>query len=159
MRVRVRWLARLVAAAGTAGVVGGTGITGTGCEVPSAPSNARQMAALPTYASWWHEAQECSGLTGDLQQVDWFVVPADGDGGFWCEDGPDHTCAGEWVAPHAIYLAGPGKAYPQGYAVDEWTVKHEMLHDLVGQPGHPDVFDECHLASRTPDGVFGLGHR
>jgi hypothetical protein len=159
MRVRVRLLVRLAAAASTAWVAGGIGVAGAGCEISSAPVNAHRVAAPPSYATWWHETEECSGLTGDLQRVDWFVVPADSDGGFWCADGPDYTCAGEWVAPHSIYLAGPSRTYPVGYVADEWTVKHEMLHDLVGRPGHPTPFADCHLESRTPDGVNGLGRR
>ena len=155
MRRRVVSLSLSVAAAAAACIMAGA--ASVGCEVPVAPENAYRVAALPSYATWWTEDVECSGLTGDLQDVEWYVVPADSDGGFWCEDGPDHTCAGEWVAPHSIYLAGPNKSYPQGYAADEWTVRHEMLHELVGRPGHPRVFDDCHLASRTPSGVYGLG--
>ena len=155
--MRARWAARFLAAAGLIWVTAGTGLAGAGCEVSVAPLDARRAEALPNYATWWRETEACSGLAGDLQRVAWFTVPADSDGGFWCEDGPDHACAGQWVAPHAIYLAGPSKRYPQGYSVDEWTVKHEMLHDLVGQPGHPSVFDDCRLASRTPAGVYGLG--
>jgi len=157
MRLNGRWLARLVAAAGMAALAGGTGVAGAGCAVSTAPVDAHRVAPLATYAAWWADVEACSGLAGDVARVEWFVVPADSDGGFWCEDGPDHTCAGEWVAPHAIYLAGPNRTYPQGYAVDEWTVKHEMLHDLVGHSGHPLEFDECRLASRTPSGVYGLG--
>ncbi len=151
--MRVQWLARMVGAA----MAAGAGLA-AGCEVTTAPpANAMEVVALTSYPSWWHDVEQCSGLTGDLDLVTWYTVPADSDGGFWCQDGPDQTCAGEWVAPHAIFLAGPSKGYPAGYASDEWTVKHEMLHDLVGRPGHPAVFGACQLASRTPSGVFGLG--
>lgn len=156
--MRVRKRARLLAAAGTGWVVVGLLVAGA-CEQSLAPVNARPASALSSYDAWWRETEACSGLNGDLQRVEWFTVPADSDGGFWCEDGPDHTCAGEWMAPHSIFLAGPSPGYPEGYAADEWTVKHEMLHDLVGVPGHPASFDDCRLASRTPDGVYGLGHR
>ena len=155
--MRVRLLLRVAAAAGTVCLAAGAG--GLGCEAPTspAPAHALRVDPLPSYAEWWQEDEACSGLRGDFQNLDWYVVPADSDGGFWCADGPDNTCAGEWVGPHAIYLAGPNRMYPQGYAADEWTVRHEMLHDLVGRPGHPSVFDDCRLASRTPSGVFGLG--
>jgi hypothetical protein len=155
MRRRVVSMGRKVATAAAACIVAGA--AGVGCRVPVAPGNAVRVAAPPSYAAWWSEDLQCSGLTGDLRQVEWYVVPAERDGGFWCADGPDHTCAGEWVAPNSVYLAGPSRTYPDGYAADEWTVRHEMLHDLVGQPGHPPVFDDCRLASRTPDGVYGLG--
>ena len=157
MRRRVISLGLSVVAAAAACVVAGAaGVASAGCEVPLAPENAVRMTALSSYATWWSDDQACSGLTGDLQDIEWYVVPADSAGGFWCEDGPDHACAGEWVAPHSIYLAGPNRTYPQGYSADEWTVRHEMLHDLVGRAGHPPVFDQCHLASRTPSGVYGI---
>ncbi len=128
------------------------------CKVATAPpADARPMAPLPSYRAWWSDVEGCARLTGDLGRVDWYVVPADPTaGGFYCEDGPDHVCAGEWAEPHSIYLAGPSPAYPTGYASDEWTVKHEMLHDLVGRPGHPQEFDYCHLAARSPSGVYGI---
>ena len=157
MRRRVVPLCLSVATAAAACMMAGAaGVASVGCRVPVAPGNAARVVAPPGYAAWWSEDLQCSGLSGDLQKVEWYEVPAESDGGFWCEDGPDHTCAGEWVEPHAIYLAGPSRTYPQGYAADEWTVRHEMLHDLVGAPGHPRVFDDCRLASRTPDGVYGL---
>ena len=158
MRTRSSLVARLAPVLCLASLAAAAGIAGNGCEVATAPPpDAKPMDPLPAYAQWWAEVQSCSGLVGDEQRVAWFEVPADpADGGFWCEDGPDHTCAGEWAEPHSIYLAGPSNHYPLGYVADEWTVKHEMLHDLVGHPGHPQVFDDCHLASRTPSGVYGL---
>ena len=116
----------MLAVAGAACLVAGAGLVSGGCEVSSAPVNARRVTPLATYTDWWQADEACSGLTGDFKNIDWYVVPADSDGGFWCQDGPDHTCAGEWVAPHAIYLAGPNRTYPEGYAVDEWTVRHEI---------------------------------
>jgi hypothetical protein len=158
MRTRSWRVTRLALALGSALIAVVPGVAGSGCEVATAPpADFRPMAVLPSYARWWSEVEACSRLTGDLTRVDWFEVQADSaDGGFACEDGPDHLCAGEWAEPHYIYLAGPSLAYPSGYTVDEWTVKHEMLHDLVGRPGHPEQFDYCHLASRTPSGVYGL---
>lgn len=47
-----------------------------------------------------------------------------------------------------IALAGPNRFFPDGYADDEWTVKHEMLHDLLGTPEHPAAFTTCHLLFR-----------
>jgi len=158
MRPEFALVARLAAGAAATWLVAAAGVAGAGCEVATAPpANARLLAPLPSYQAWWSEVEACSGLTGDEQRVAWYEVPADpDDGGFYCADGPDHTCAGEWAEPHSIYFAGPSTSFPKGYFSDEWTVKHEMLHDLVGRPGHPQVFDDCHLASRTPSGVYGL---
>lgn len=131
----------------------------TACRDATAPlpQGSWRVAASESYTVWWQEVESCSGLTGDLARIAWHEVPADSAyGGFWCEDAPDNECAGEWVSPHDIYLAGPSALMPEGYVADAWTVKHEMLHDLVGRPGHPQVFADCRLDSRTPAGVFGL---
>jgi len=153
--MRVRGSAACAIAAGVALLAGALP---AGCRDVLFPANAQPASALPVYATWWHQVEACSGLTGDLGLVAWYTVPADSVGCFWCEDGPDESCAGEWVAPHAIYLAGPSRFFPQGYGADEWTVKHEMLHDLVGHAGHPRVFNVCGLASRTPAGWYGIGN-
>lgn len=72
-----------------------------------------------------------------MSRVRWFVVP--GSTTFPCEYG---DCRGLWVAPHTIYLSDVAA---HGFFGDFFTVKHEILHDLVGQPGHPDVFQQCGL--------------
>jgi len=46
---------------------------------------------------------------------------------FACSSG---QCAGHWRKDHHIFLAGD-------WATDEMVVRHEMLHDLIGLPGHP----------------------
>ena len=81
---------------------------------------------VPTlYRTWWARTEACSGRTGDFDRVQWFVV--DGPG-FAC---PGGTCAGHWESSHRIYLAGD-------YRNSEMVVRHEMLHELLGRPGHPD---------------------
>jgi hypothetical protein len=57
--------------------------------------------------------------------VHWFVVPGED---FEC---PAGRCTGHWEPPHTVYLA-------QGWAAHEMVVRHEMLHDLIGQAGHPN---------------------
>jgi len=146
-------------AALAAGIVLLSCVTLGGCRDVLYPTDAVRAAAQPDYAAWWSEVEACSALHGDLDLIEWFTVPADSVGGFWCADGPGQECAGEWYAPHTIYLAGPSRYYPDGYGADEWTVKHEMLHDLVGRPGHPRVFDDCGLKSRTPEGWYGIPPR
>jgi hypothetical protein len=159
MPSRFRLVRRWAPALGAVLIAAASGAAVSGCRVATAPpSGARPLDPLPSYAVWWQDVEACSRLTGDVARVDWYQVPADvADGGFACADGPGGRCAGEWAEPHAIYLAGPSPENPAGYAADEWTVKHEMLHDLVGRPGHPEQFDYCHLASRSPAGVYGLG--
>jgi hypothetical protein len=38
---------------------------------------------------------------------------------------------GRWNNDHHIYIAS-------AYLKHELVVRHEMLHDLLGRPGHPD---------------------
>jgi hypothetical protein len=159
MRHGVRWQDRVRAGCLPAWGVAAALLVAASCETATAPrpAGAFRIEAPPGYEQLWQEVEQCSGLSGDLARITWHVAPADtASGGFWCADGPDNACAGEWVAPHDIYLAGSSPADPEGYAADAWTVKHEMLHDLVGRAGHPPVFDDCHLASRTPLGTYGL---
>ena len=77
------------------------------------------------YREWWARTEACSGRTGDFDRVSWFVV--DGPG-FAC---PGGVCAGHWESTHRIFLAGD-------YRQNELVVRHEMLHELLGRPGHPD---------------------
>ncbi len=138
----------LVAAAGA--VVMLPGVTGTGCGAgPIIPSQGQVVVAPPSFAAWWSDVETCSGLAGDLRRVTWVEVPcADGESGFPCAVEPLGLCGGEWYPPHTIWLGGPNSSVPAGYLTDEWTVKHEMLHDLAGTPEHTSVFRDCHLLLR-----------
>ena len=154
------WGTRCARLLGAGSLAAAAGLAAPACEVVTAPpANAQRMEALPDYATWWTEVEACSRLSGDFASIEWYEVPADpDDGGFFCKDAAGESCAGEWSEPHSIYLAGPSAVYPSGYVADEWTVKHEMLHDLVGRPGHPEQFDYCHLRTRSPTGVSGQTH-
>jgi hypothetical protein len=145
----VSYLLPLAAAAAARGVLLLVGISAAGCEAPTAPAGAQRLTPPPVYSQWWHEVEQCSGLTGDMGRISWYVVPCEkGESGFPCDAAPDHLCGGEWEWPHAILLAGPNRVLTQGYADDEWTVKHEMLHDLTQSGEHDDLFKGCHVALR-----------
>jgi hypothetical protein len=145
----VSCVATVAAAAVARVLVAVIGIAGVGCRVTTAPVDGRRVDPPASYAVWWQEVERCSGLTGDVSRIAWYVVPcAPGETGFSCPDTPDHLCAGEWLPPHTIVLAGPNRILPDGYLTDEWTVKHEMLHDLTGSPEHPALFKNCHVALR-----------
>ncbi|HXO86575.1 MAG TPA: hypothetical protein VN803_13730 [Gemmatimonadales bacterium] len=91
-----------------------------------------------TYSVLWTEVETCSQLTGSMSLVNWYIVP--GTTTFKCEYG---ACRGLWVAPHSIYLSDV--AAHDFFGDDFFTVRHEILHDLVGHPGHPQVFEDCGL--------------
>ncbi len=73
-----------------------------------------------------------------MLRVQWYIVP--GTTTFPCDYG---SCRGLWVSPHSIYLSDA--AAHDYFFEDFFTVKHEILHDLVGKPGHPPVFEQCGL--------------
>ena len=78
------------------------------------------------YRVWWEMTQACSGRTGKLSDIEWYVVPGatslNVDGGdvaaYWS---PDHN---------TIVLAGESQ-------MDGGIVRHEMLHSLLYGGGHP----------------------
>lgn len=96
--------------------MGGCGFDPVG-EVPFDPP--------AEYRAWWAATEACSGRRGDFDRVRWFVIEGEG---FQC---PSGRCAGHWEDDHTIYLAS-------AWTRSELVVRHEILHDLIGRPGHPD---------------------
>lgn len=90
------------------------------------PSGAVEIDPPRVYSAWWQLTQSCSGTSRPMSSVRWFVVPGASeitvDGrtaqGFWFERSNRILLAG------AFMLQGP-------------SVRHEMLHALVGGSGHP----------------------
>jgi hypothetical protein len=89
------------------------------------PTGEHSMAAPAEYRAWFSKTQACSGLTGDFGRIKWYIV--DGTD-FPC---PSGKCVGRWNDDHTIYIS-------RAYAENEMVVRHEILHDLIGHPGHPD---------------------
>ena len=77
------------------------------------------------YREWWAKTEACSGRTGNFDRLRWSTIEGFS---FPCSSG---QCAGHWSTTHHIFLATE-------WQMDEMVVRHEMLHDLVGRPGHPD---------------------
>jgi hypothetical protein len=127
------------------------GVGSAGCGEPPTrpPEGAVRLVAPSVYQTWWADVERCAGVTGDIDRIEWYEVPCTaGETGFECPDTPDGLCAGEWKAPHLISLAGPNALFPDGYVNDEFTVKHEILHDLLQTGDHPVTFQECGLMLR-----------
>jgi hypothetical protein len=76
----------------------------------------------PAFAQMWSEVEQCSGLRGDFSAVQFYVVPH-----FSSKEG---VVKGQWYRPHRIVLAATWKNH-------EPTIKHEMMHDLLQDSGHP----------------------
>jgi hypothetical protein len=104
------------------------------------PSGTYLFDAPPAYQAAWDSVEACSGLSGDLARVRWYAVPQDA---FYV--GKTLTF-GAWTPPHTIYVAEWAKDDSLGHYL---TVRHEMLHDLLGGGGegqaHPPVFRTCGL--------------
>jgi hypothetical protein len=83
------------------------------------------MTPPADYRVWFEKTQACSGLTGNFDRIKWYIV--DGQD-FDC---PSGKCVGRWNDDHTIYIA-------RAYSGNEMVVRHEILHDLIGHPGHPD---------------------
>ena len=82
--------------------------------------------------------EACSGRTGNLATVQFYVVP--GVETFETRDGPQ---VGVWIgegASHRIVIAG-------NYQGNEMVVRHELLHTLLRQTGHPEEYfvNRCRL--------------
>ena len=110
-----------------------------GCNVD--PANDVPLDPPPIYREWWVKTQACSGLSGDFDRLSFSTIEGPS---FSCSSG---QCAGHWRGDHHIFLAGD-------WAMDEMVVRHEMLHDLIGRPGHPaPPFGEgCPLTWETWNG-------
>jgi hypothetical protein len=131
--MQVSWApSRLIWAAGLLVALTGCGFDPEG-DVPMDPP--------PVYREWWAKTESCSGRKGNFDRVRWSVIEGRS---FPCSSG---ECAGHWRTDHHIFLAGE-------WIMDEMVVRHEMLHDLLGRPGHPDppFGDGCPLTWESWNG-------
>ena len=106
------------------------------------PAGAVQLAARPDFAAWFSKTEACARVSGQFQQIQWFVVP--GAATFETSEGPK---VGMWEKSGSvarIIIAGR-------YLDHEMVVRHEMLHHLLDREGHPQEFfaDRCHLTWET----------
>ncbi len=91
-------------------------------------SGARPFEPPQTYRSMWAEVEVCAGRTGDFERVRWYQV--EGRGSFEYQG---QSNLGYWWPSHDIVIAG--------HRVDNGRiVRHEMLHDLLNDPGHPSEY-------------------
>ena len=109
-----------------------------GCLDPFAPPiGTHRIDPPPAYRTAWQTVEDCSGLHGDFNRVIWYLIPQPF---YRCGE---RNCLGTWKPPHNIYLSAIA-------AVDSgsryFTVRHEILHDLLGGGSdHPTVFATCGL--------------
>lgn len=96
---------------------------------PRIPAGSRAIDPPTIYRDWWAETQACSGLDAPLDRISWFVVP---DQDTFEYEGRRFD-AHWWSMYHWIVLA-------EAHMQDAATVRHEMLHDLLGRGDHPAAY-------------------
>jgi hypothetical protein len=93
---------------------------------PALPVAATSFTPPPVYSRWWTMVEQCSGLSGSLAAISWFVVPGNS-----VNDGTDSEVSGYWSkASNRIVLA-------DAFRTNGPLVRHEMLHALIQDVGHP----------------------
>lgn len=95
-------------------------------DITALPHGSERFTPPPIYRMWWEMTEACSGRTGKLGDIEWYVVPgsslvrdAGSDvAGFWSPDN------------NTVVLSGESQ-------MDGSVVRHEMLHALLFGAGHP----------------------
>lgn len=93
---------------------------------PVIPAESTPIEPLAVYAQWWNETKACSELDAPLDRISWFVVPHHDTFQYQGRSFDAHW----WATYHWIVLA-------EAHVQDAATVRHEMLHDLLGRGDHP----------------------
>ena len=105
------------------------------CQHPTEPwdeidlSKAIKVEPSAQYVGWWNELEGCSGLSGDIHTVSFYVVPNDSTiqvgsesyWGYWLKKGDRIVLAGAWAG-------------------SEKLVKHEEMHALLQSALHPPEY-------------------
>jgi hypothetical protein len=91
----------------------------------------------PVYALWLAQVKECSGLS-ETAPLTYYVAPR-------VIIGPDGRLAEYIVGRHKIIFG-------LGAETVAWIVRHEQLHSLIDEPGHPDEYykEKCGLLVNPP---------
>lgn len=101
------------------------------------------------YNKWWEEICSCAKLKMTMPAINWFYVePEPGIFGFVCpqKDEGMMRCDGFWKA------AGPEIFIIRYKQMDERTIKHEMLHEILWRSkidqrfmSHHKLFKKCKI--------------
>lgn len=89
------------------------------------PEGAQRYEPPAIYREWFAATEACSAQRGEYFRINWFVVPGPS---FTC---PSGECVAHWRGNHSVFIAQP-------FVESEMVIRHEMLHDIIGRPGHPD---------------------
>src|SRR5205085_12613570 len=95
---------------------------------PAVPLDAVAFLPPAFYGTWWHLTEQCSGMSGSLSNVHWYIIP--GVSLFLLK--------GQLVTGYSV--ASANQIVLAGDMVNDGPdVRHEMLHQLLGAgtTGHP----------------------
>jgi hypothetical protein len=107
------------------------------------PPNAVPLATPIQYGLWWQMVESCSGLSGDLATVRWYVQP----GVETLQVSGIFDAAGVW------FSYGNRILLTESSVADGPTVRHEMLHALLGS-GEKDPHPKLYFRQRC-GGIVG----
>lgn len=104
-------------------------LAASSCDLvdPYLAPGAEPFTPPPVYARWWSMVESCSGITRSINTVDFYVV---GDTKEIPLGNGDQVSAYWSPAGNLIVLA-------EDYRLNGAVVRHEMLHAILRQTGHP----------------------
>lgn len=104
----------------------------TACMGPFDPFAGAEPFSPPTvYREWWAQVEACSGTTGNFSAVRWYTRDA--------FDRPSKVATSDYATQSVVLLPS--------IIEDGMAVRHEMLHLLLKQPGHPVEYFETRCGS------------
>jgi hypothetical protein len=107
-------------------IIGLAACDGAGVVGPPLPPDSEEFSPPVVYSTWWNMMQACSGLTGSLGAVTWYNT----------SEVLDDAKTGDLVLGYWS-PAGNTIVLTTASVLDGGTVRHEMLHALLGKSGHP----------------------
>lgn len=94
----------------------------------TAPANSQRLEITAEYRTWWGEMESCSGIQSNIDAVAFYVVAGmdreTGAAGRTDWDNSGHV----QIVLDSLFLHSA------------FVVKHEMVHALIRQKGHPDYY-------------------
>jgi hypothetical protein len=112
-----------------------------GVDIAPPFPGATRYIPLPEYSVWWQDTERCSGKTGDLAGITWWLIR-----GVESFDVQGTQAVGAWVrATRSIVLV-------EGSVADPMVVRHEMLHDLLRVTNHPPEYFQVKCAGVVDPG-------
>ena len=93
-------------------------LAATACADPTSLTYVNRRSFSPPmamYGDWWEELEQCSGRRRNMGGIRWFLAD-------WISGGT-HV-HGQWISNREI-------TFKDGFELEDWVVKHEMLHDLL----------------------------